>query len=68
MSDLEAILMGFALSVASTVVLLRALEERKQVKGDDRAHGHGLADRRGSGDRPRPGHPAAADDPAGQTR
>jgi CPA2 family monovalent cation:H+ antiporter-2 len=26
--------MGFALSVASTVVLLRALEERKQVKGD----------------------------------
>ena len=34
MNDLEAILMGFALSVASTVVLLRALEERKQVKGD----------------------------------
>ena len=34
MSDLEATLMGFALSVASTVVLLRALEERKQVKGD----------------------------------
>ncbi|RZJ44445.1 MAG: potassium transporter Kef [Brevundimonas sp.] len=34
MSHLEATLMGFALSVASTVVLLRALEERKQVKGD----------------------------------
>ncbi|RZJ45959.1 MAG: potassium transporter Kef [Brevundimonas sp.] len=34
MNDLEAVLMGFALSVASTVVLLRALEERKQVKGD----------------------------------
>ena len=34
MSDLEAALMGFALSVASTVVLLRALEERKQVKGE----------------------------------
>ncbi|MFN3558214.1 MAG: cation:proton antiporter [Brevundimonas sp.] len=34
MNDLEATLMGFALSVASTVVLLRALEERKQVKGD----------------------------------
>ncbi|NEX92442.1 cation:proton antiporter [Caulobacter sp. 17J65-9] len=30
--DLEAFLLGFALSVASTVVLLRALEERKQVK------------------------------------
>jgi CPA2 family monovalent cation:H+ antiporter-2 len=34
MGDVEAVLMGFALSVASTVVLLRALEERKQVKGD----------------------------------
>ena len=34
MDDLEAVLMGFALSVASTVVLLRALEERKQVKAD----------------------------------
>jgi len=34
MGDLEAILMGFSLSVASTVVLLRALEERKQVKGE----------------------------------
>ncbi len=34
MNDLEAALMGFALSVASTVVLLRALEERKQVKGE----------------------------------
>lgn len=33
MSDLEATLMGFALSVASTVVLVRALEERKQIKG-----------------------------------
>jgi len=33
MSHLEATLTGFALSVASTVVLLRALEERKQVKG-----------------------------------
>ena len=34
MGDLEAALMGFALSVASTVALLRALEERKQVKGE----------------------------------
>jgi CPA2 family monovalent cation:H+ antiporter-2 len=34
MGDLEALLMGFALSVASTVVLLRALEERKQVKAE----------------------------------
>ncbi|MDP3378492.1 MAG: cation:proton antiporter [Brevundimonas sp.] len=34
MGDLEAVLMGFALSVASTVVLLRALEERKQLKSD----------------------------------
>ncbi len=34
MDDLEALLMGFALSVASTVVLLRALEERKQVKAE----------------------------------
>ncbi|MFA4894395.1 cation:proton antiporter [Brevundimonas sp.] len=33
MSHLEATLTGFALSVASTVVLLRALEERRQVKG-----------------------------------
>ncbi|MDZ4363691.1 cation:proton antiporter, partial [Brevundimonas sp.] len=32
--NVEAVLMGFALSVASTVVLLRALEERKQVKGE----------------------------------
>jgi CPA2 family monovalent cation:H+ antiporter-2 len=31
---LEAALMGFALSVASTVVLLRALEERKAIKTD----------------------------------
>jgi CPA2 family monovalent cation:H+ antiporter-2 len=34
LTDVEALLMGFALSVASTVVLLRALEERKQVKGE----------------------------------
>ena len=33
MDDREALLLGFSLSVASTVVLLRALEERKQVKG-----------------------------------
>ncbi len=32
--DVEALLMGFALSVASTVVLMRALEERKQSKGE----------------------------------
>ncbi|QQQ18258.1 cation:proton antiporter [Brevundimonas vitis] len=32
--NVEAVLTGFALSVASTVVLLRALEERKQVKGE----------------------------------
>ena len=32
--DVEAALMGFALSVASTVVLMRALEERKQQKGE----------------------------------
>jgi CPA2 family monovalent cation:H+ antiporter-2 len=30
--DLEAALFGFSLSVASTVVLIRALEERKQMK------------------------------------
>lgn len=34
LGDLEAVLMGFALSVASTVVLLRALEERRQVKAE----------------------------------
>nr|WP_314436334.1 cation:proton antiporter [uncultured Brevundimonas sp.] len=34
LTDREALLMGFALSVASTVVLLRALEERKQVKNE----------------------------------
>ncbi|MBU1345903.1 MAG: cation:proton antiporter [Alphaproteobacteria bacterium] len=33
-SDVEALLMGFALSVASTVVLMRALEERRQNKGE----------------------------------
>jgi CPA2 family monovalent cation:H+ antiporter-2 len=34
LGDAEAALMGFSLSVASTVVLLRALEERKAVKGE----------------------------------
>jgi CPA2 family monovalent cation:H+ antiporter-2 len=34
MSDLEGFLMGFSLSVASTVVLMRALEERRQNKGE----------------------------------
>ena len=34
LNDTEALLLGFSLSVASTVVLLRALEERKQVKGE----------------------------------
>ncbi|MFN3932913.1 MAG: cation:proton antiporter [Brevundimonas sp.] len=34
MDNLEAVLMGFALSVASTVVLLRALEERREVKAE----------------------------------
>lgn len=34
LGHLEAALLGFSLSVASTVVLLRALEERKQVKGE----------------------------------
>jgi CPA2 family monovalent cation:H+ antiporter-2 len=34
LGDGEAVLMGFSLSVASTVVLLRALEERKAVKGE----------------------------------
>ena len=32
--DVEAFLLGFALSVASTVVLLRAIEERKQLKAE----------------------------------
>src|SRR5690606_32467475 len=32
--DLEAALLGFALSVASTVVLLRALEDRKEVRSE----------------------------------
>ena len=32
LGDVEALLLGFSLSVASTVVLLRALEERKQLK------------------------------------
>ncbi len=32
--DIEAFLLGFALSVASTVVLLRAIEERKQLKAE----------------------------------
>ena len=34
LGDVEALLLGFSLSVASTVVLLRALEERKQLKSD----------------------------------
>ncbi|OGN44734.1 MAG: hypothetical protein A2623_05250 [Caulobacterales bacterium RIFCSPHIGHO2_01_FULL_70_19] len=32
--DVEAFLLGFALSVASTVVLLRAVEERRQLKAE----------------------------------
>jgi CPA2 family monovalent cation:H+ antiporter-2 len=32
--DLEGILLGFALSVASTVVLIRALEERQELKSE----------------------------------
>ncbi len=34
LGDTEALLMGFALSTASTVVLLRAMEERKQLKAE----------------------------------
>ena len=34
LGDVEALLLGFSLSVASTVVLLRALEERKQLNTD----------------------------------
>jgi monovalent cation:H+ antiporter-2, CPA2 family len=34
LADLESALLGFALSVASTVVLIRALEERKQIKSE----------------------------------
>ena len=34
LSDVQGLLMGFALSVASTVVLMRALEERRQNKGE----------------------------------
>ncbi len=34
MGDVEALLMGFALSVASTVVLMKSLEERNQGKGE----------------------------------
>ena len=34
LNDIESLLLGFSLSVASTVVLLRALEERKQLKSD----------------------------------
>jgi CPA2 family monovalent cation:H+ antiporter-2 len=34
MTDVEALLFGFALSVASTVVLIRALEERKQMRSE----------------------------------
>ncbi|MFC0633379.1 cation:proton antiporter domain-containing protein [Brevundimonas balnearis] len=34
LGDVESLLLGFSLSVASTVVLLRALEERGQVKGE----------------------------------
>jgi len=66
MSDVEALLMGFALSVASTVVLMRALEERRQNRGEvgriavgwlivERSHRH------------RPGH-AAHDRAAGGYR
>ncbi|MCA3698502.1 MAG: cation:proton antiporter [Brevundimonas sp.] len=34
LGDVEALLMGFALSVASTVVLMKSLEERNQSKGE----------------------------------
>lgn len=34
LGDVEAFLLGFSLSVASTVVLIRALEERKAIKSE----------------------------------
>lgn len=34
LGDVEALLMGFTLSVASTVVLMKSLEERNQSKGE----------------------------------
>lgn len=34
LGDVEAFLLGFSLSVASTVVLIRALEERREIKSE----------------------------------
>ena len=41
LGDVEALLLGFSLSTASTVVLLRALEERKQLKSESGRIGMG---------------------------
>ena len=47
--------LGLSLSVASTVVLLKALEERNVHHHRQRPHRHRLVDRRGSGHGPGPG-------------
>ena len=54
------IVFGLALSVASTVVLLRALEGRGRPRVAERPHRGRLARRRGPGDGPRAGAAAAA--------
>ena len=57
---------GLALSVASTVVLLRALEERGALDSGPRPHRRRLADRRGPGHGPGPGPAAGAGRPPGR--
>ena len=46
----RGLVFGLALSVASTVVLLRALQERRHARHRARPHRRRLADRRGPGD------------------
>ena len=55
-----ALVFGLSLSVASTVVLLRALEERGLRRFGQRPHRGRLADRRGPGDGARAGAAARA--------
>ena len=56
----DGLVFGLALSVASTVVLLRALQERRLVETDRGPHRRRLADRRGPVHGAGPGAAAAA--------
>ena len=61
------LVLGLALSVASTVVVLRALEERSAVRKRERPHRDRVAGRRGPGDGADAGAAAGAGGMAGAT-